>query len=133
MLWQFRLNGQFRFAEIRYFFRLKFGEDIHTLAVASVFSQPDHELLKRSYQTTYVCRYQGDDALIAIDVKEICLLVSMVPDYKISDEGLTVVTPASEHFLVEKIGMDITARLGEVDDEDDEETGGVLVGADDGC
>jgi len=57
----------------------------------------------------------------------------MVPDYKISDNGLSVVIPVSEHFLIKKIGMDITALLGEVDDEDDEETGGVLVGADDGC
>lgn len=57
----------------------------------------------------------------------------MVPDYKISDNGLSVVIPASEHFLVEKIGMDITALQGEVDHEDDEEIGEVLVGADDGC
>jgi hypothetical protein len=108
---QFRLDGQFRFAEICYFFRLKFGEDIHTLAVASVFSQPDHELLKRSHQTTYVCCYQGDDALITINIKDICSLVSMVPDYKISDNGLSVVIPASEHFLVEKIGMDVSASV----------------------
>ena len=71
--------------------------------------------------------------MIAINVKEICSFVSMVPDYKISDSGLSVVIPASKHFLVEKIGMDITALLGEIDDEDNEETGGVLVGADDGC
>jgi hypothetical protein len=57
----------------------------------------------------------------------------MVPDYKISEDGLSVVTPQSEHFLVEKIGMDITALIGEVDDEDDEEIGGVLSGADNGC
>ena len=132
-MWQFCLNGQFRFAEIHYFFCLKFGEDIHTLTVASVFSQLDHKLLKHSYQMTYVCHYQGDDESIAIDVKEICSLVSMVPDYKISDDGLTVVILVSEHFLVEKISMDITACLCEVDDEDDVETGGVLVGADDGC
>jgi hypothetical protein len=98
-----------------------------------VFSQPDHELLKHSYQTAYVCCYQGDEALITIDVKDICSLVSMVPDYKISEDGLSVVTPQSEHFLVEKIGMDITALIGEVDDEDDEEIGGVLSGADNGC
>jgi hypothetical protein len=70
--------------------------------------------------------------LIAIDVKEICSLVSMVPDFKISENGLSVVIPAHEHFLVEKVGMDITALLGEVDDEDNEETGGVLE-ADEGC
>lgn len=51
----------------------------------------------------------------------------MVPDFKISENGLSVVIPANEHFLVEKVGIDITALLGEVDaGEDDDETGGVL-------
>jgi hypothetical protein len=98
LLWQFCLDGQFQLCRDPLFFSPGIWEDIHTLAVASVFSQPDHELLKRSYQTAYVCRYQGDEALIAIDVKEICSLVSMVLDYKISEDGLTVVTPAERTF-----------------------------------
>lgn len=45
----------------------------------------------------------------------------MVPYFKIAQDG-EILMPDTEHFLVEKIGMEITALLGQ-GDEDDEEDG----------
>ena len=56
-----------------------------------------------------------------IDIKNIDSVVSMVPYFKIVQDG-GILMPDTEHFLVEKIGMEITALLGQ-GDEDDEEDG----------
>jgi hypothetical protein len=129
---QFCLNDHSKIAEVRYFFRLKFGELIHTLAVASVFSPPDQELLDLSHQAVYASHYRGDDALIAIDVKCLESVVSMVPYYKITPEG-EIEIPDTEHFLVEKMGLDITALFGEDEHGDDDDEQDTITPGDDGC
>ena len=48
------------FAEVLYFFRLKFGEVRYSLALVSIFSPPDIDLLNTSYHTVYSCEYQGE-------------------------------------------------------------------------
>jgi len=118
---QIHTNNHSKFTEVQFFFHLQFAEEIHNLAVVSIFSSPDQELLEHSFQAIYACHYQEDNALVAIDVKNINSVVSMVPYFKIAQDG-EILMLHTEHFLVEKIGMEITALLGQ-GDEDKEEDG----------
>jgi hypothetical protein len=111
---------------------LKFGELIQTLAVASMFSPPDQELLDLSHQAVYASHYGGDDTLIAIDVKCLESVVPMVPYYKITPEG-EIEIPDTEHFLVEKMGLDITALFREQEHGDDDDEQDMITPGDDGC
>ena len=131
---QFRLSGYSKIAEVQYFFYLKFGELIQTLAVASVFSPPDQELLDLSHQALYASHYRGDDALITIDVKCLESVISMVPYYKITLEG-EIEIPDTKHFLVKKMSLDITytALFREQEHEDDDDKQDMITPGDDGC
>ncbi|KIL57255.1 hypothetical protein M378DRAFT_88135 [Amanita muscaria Koide BX008] len=120
---KFQLGEEIHFGEVRYYFRLRFAEFVHTLCVISVFSQPESSLLAESSHTVYSCHYEGDESLIAIDVKQIKAVVAMIPYFKLTDEGIH--TPETEHFLVEKPYMEVTYLRGEEDpDSETEEQGG---------
>ncbi|KAH9953257.1 hypothetical protein BC827DRAFT_1146563, partial [Russula dissimulans] len=54
------------------------GEDI-ALGLVSLFSKPDPTLLQCSVRTLWSCEYQGDSALVFIDVKSIQAVISMIP------------------------------------------------------
>jgi hypothetical protein len=97
--------------------------------VISVFSPPDRELLEQSFQTVYACHYEGDKALLAIDVKQIESVVSMIPYFKITPDG-EIVAPETEHFLMEKLGLDVTSLLGEDEEDEDPDEGDVYAHGD---
>lgn len=107
-------GSSFNIAEVKYFFHLQFGPAIYNLALLSKFSKPDLDLLEKSSHTVYACRYQGEDALVVLDIKRILSLVAMVPYYKVQDDGTTV-DPGDEYFLVEKPYLDLTHYRGEVE------------------
>jgi hypothetical protein len=120
MFWQLdiRPDGKSDFSEVRFFFRLRFGaDDIYSLALVSVFSQPDLRLLENSNQTVYSCHYQGDMALRVVDIKTIKSVVSMVPYFKVTQDG-EIIEPETEHFLLEKPGLCIAELVGEEEDDD---------------
>ncbi|KAF9462672.1 hypothetical protein BDZ94DRAFT_1194350, partial [Collybia nuda] len=52
---------------------------VHSLAVISVFSPPDCDLLPQSFQTVYACHYQGDHALLVIDIEQIESVILIIP------------------------------------------------------
>ncbi|KAJ7597939.1 hypothetical protein C8J56DRAFT_1001587 [Mycena floridula] len=107
-----------QFGEVQYFFRLRFSDDdIHTLAVVSLLSPPNQQLLDQSLHTVYCCRYQGDTALKVFKVKDFVSVVSMVPDFHIGPDG-KVVVPDTERFLVEKPYLDITTFRDEPEDNE---------------
>ena len=83
-----------------------------------MFSKPNPELLKSSYQTVYSSRYQGEEALVVIDIKIILSLVAMVPYYRVQDDG-TIVGPGDEYFLVEKPYIDVVSYRGETEADDE--------------
>jgi hypothetical protein len=49
------VNGMPAVGEVKYFFRLQFGDTVHSLALVSVFSPPDQELLELSHHAIYIC------------------------------------------------------------------------------
>ncbi|KAK1219476.1 hypothetical protein PQX77_017806 [Marasmius sp. AFHP31] len=125
---KFEQDGKTRYGEVHYFFLLQFGVSVrYPLAMVSVFSDPDSDLLKRSHGTVHLCDYGGQAAMIVIGVKQIKALVAMVPDFQISVDDEIVSAPANRYFLVEKPsiqGQEFCSlgdlSLGREDDDDDE-------------
>ena len=80
------------------------------LAIVSVYSEPDPDLLAISNGTLVSCQSFGDDALAAIDISCIQSVVAMVP------HTLPHFVDSERHFfLVERPGLDC-AILGTVGD-----------------
>ena len=80
-------------------------------------------LLKLSVNTLWSCKYQGDSALIIIDVKSIQSVVAMIPHVPLIDRR-----QASEHFfLVKKPGLDVTVMAGMEEEIQAEGTGTVNI------
>ncbi|KJA18806.1 hypothetical protein HYPSUDRAFT_144447 [Hypholoma sublateritium FD-334 SS-4] len=75
---------------------------VHTLAVLSVYSQPDPQLLEASHGAFVSCKYLGDDSIQVIDVSQIHSVVAMVP-HKLEGHE----TGDKHYFLVERPGLDV--------------------------
>lgn len=87
-----------------------------TLAVISVYSEPNPDLLTVSHGTFASCQYFGDDALVVVDVSCIESVVAMVPHNPLHSKDSEL-----HFFLVERPGLDI-ANLGTSDPEPIAET-----------
>ncbi|KAF8874896.1 hypothetical protein BD779DRAFT_1450538, partial [Infundibulicybe gibba] len=118
LLLQVIFQNRTQFMDIQYFFRLSFGDTVHTLALASMFSPPNLQLLQASFQVVYECHHQGDQALVVFDAKEIQSVVAMVPSFQISPDG-QITRPETKYFMIEKPGLDIATALGIVEDGED--------------
>jgi len=82
------------------------------LALISLYSKPNKSLLALSVNTLWSCEYQGNDALMFIDVKIIQAVIAMIP-HRPEIQGF----PPSDHFfLVEKPGLDV-AVMASVDED----------------
>jgi len=110
-------------ADVEYFFRLRFGDVVHSLALLSMFSPPDQAILEESHHTVYLCRYAigGAAALTVVDVNSIKSVVSMVPDYQVTAEG-DIIIPDNQYSLVDAPLLKLTSLYGTLanDDENDE-------------
>ena len=56
--------------EVEYFFRLWFGDTVHSLALVFVFSPSDQEILELSNHATFMCHHGRTDALTVIDISK---------------------------------------------------------------
>ncbi|KAG1866731.1 hypothetical protein F4604DRAFT_1544036, partial [Suillus subluteus] len=94
------LNREPRFGEVQYFFecRVNPASPPEALAVISLYSTPDHELLRCSHHTFVSCVHQEDEELIAINVTSIQSVVAMIPHF----------LNGQQHFyMVEQPGADV--------------------------
>ena len=103
---QLNVTGNLELAEIQYFFQLIINSKMQTLALVSVYSPVDRDLLKESYNTLWTCTYQGDQALKVIDVTMITAVIALLPLPGGQDGTL---------FLCEKPGLDV-AHIGGQDE-----------------
>jgi len=87
------------------------GAESKAFALVSFYSPPDDYLLHISSNTLVVCRYQGEEALVVIDVRSILSVVAMVPF------PFVVGGRDDQFFVIEKIGLDVI----EVDSLNDNE------------
>jgi hypothetical protein len=74
------------------------------VALISVYSPPDAELLKFSHGTLWSCTHEGNDGLQIINVKTIKAVVAMIPHRPTLPSGIT----KDRFFMVEKAGLDVT-------------------------
>lgn len=112
------VDGMPAVGEVEYFFRLQFGDTVHSLALVSVFSPPDQELLELSHHAAYICHRGGPDALTVVDVKAITAVVSMVPDFQVTAEG-EIIIPDNRFSLVEAPFLKLAALCGTLGEDDD--------------
>ncbi|KIY47074.1 hypothetical protein FISHEDRAFT_66191 [Fistulina hepatica ATCC 64428] len=72
---------------------------IHTVALVSLFSFPDAELLETSFEILKVCKYMGEESFAVVSVKDI---------------GTNDTTDI--YFICEKIGLDVAILAHEEED-----------------
>ena len=82
------------------------GNTHRILALVSVYSSPNLDVLKESHNTLWICTYQGDQALKVVEVKTITSVVSLPP---------LPGHPEGTFFVVEKPGLDV-AHMGGQDE-----------------
>ncbi|TBU25335.1 hypothetical protein BD311DRAFT_669840 [Dichomitus squalens] len=122
-----------RFGEIQYFFGLKKMHDDGgtdevdmTLAMVSMFTQPDPAILNDTHGALMACRYQGDQSRKVVDVKDIISVVAMVPLAPRREEAEDphfAELYTRRFFVVERLGFDMSwiGREERAADEDDED------------
>ena len=108
------------YAEVRYYMRLRVGDEIRTLAMISLYHPPDRALLELSSETMWSCTSGGDETLRLVEVKCIEAVVAMVPHPEpiIPREGL--IDTRGRFCVVEKPGLEV-AQLGGVEESIDDE------------
>jgi|SRR6266478_10170328 len=111
------IDGTLAIADVEYFFRLRFGDTVYSLALVSLFTPPDEELLEQSHHAVYICHYGSLDTLRVVDIKSITTVVSMVPDYHVTVDG-DIVIPDNTFSLVEAPLLKLTALCGTPEDDD---------------
>ncbi|KAJ7626655.1 hypothetical protein DFH06DRAFT_1443729, partial [Mycena polygramma] len=104
-------TGDIRYGEVQFFFQatIEKSREQKTLALVSVYSEPDPDVLRESYEMVALCEYYGDDDLDVIEVDRIQAGVAMIP---IGEEGT--------YFVGEKLGLDIDALDGRQEDMDED-------------
>jgi hypothetical protein len=115
---QVDIKGTSEIVEVQYFFQLRFDDALYSLALVSLFSPPDQELLEVSNHAAYICHHRGADGLTVVEVKAITAVVSMVPDFQVTAGG-DIVIPENSFSLVEMSFIKLPAIGGIVDLEDD--------------
>ena len=79
--------------------------------MVSLYSAPDRDLLAKSSNTLWSCRYQGANALRIIDVKDIKAVVAMIPHKQPELAGRV--------FVVEKLTVDVLEATENPAEDDD--------------
>jgi hypothetical protein len=88
------------------------GEELG-LALVSLYSNPDVDLLRVSHGTLWSCEHQGDAALQFIDVKIIKSVVAMIPH----SPNIRGQQARDRFFLVEKPGFDVALIVGSTQED----------------
>jgi len=112
------IKGTPTIAEVEYYFQLRFSDTVYSLALVSMFSPPDQEILELSSHAAYICHHGGTEALTVVDVKAITAVVFMVPDYQVTAEG-EIIIPENRFSLVEAPFIRLAALCGIVEDDTD--------------
>ena len=83
-MFQIVYDGKARIADVHFYFYLRFNQELHALAMVSLFS-PNASLWQESTQTIYLCKRPNDAQVISI--KTIKAVVSMFPNMQVTSSG----------------------------------------------
>ncbi|KIL56150.1 hypothetical protein M378DRAFT_43371, partial [Amanita muscaria Koide BX008] len=75
---KFQSNRSICFGEVQYYFQVKVANQAQprTLAMVSVYDDPDENFLRQSSDTLRVVRYRSTEV---VDAKSICSVVALIP------------------------------------------------------
>ncbi|KAI0041645.1 hypothetical protein FA95DRAFT_1610837 [Auriscalpium vulgare] len=105
-------EGTQRIAEVQFYFRDTNNEAV---ALVSLFSHPDQELLQETSKTLAVCDYNGEESFTIVKVTAIRSVVAMHPMWDKTEFR------DNQFSLCEKMGLEVAELGGAADvDEDDE-------------
>ena len=76
------------------------------VALVSLYSTPDPDLLEISSDTLLVCKYHGDASLVLVEAQSIKSVVAMVP-FMEKPEGGSSQCHKGRFFVVEKPGLSL--------------------------
>ena len=100
-----------RFGEVYFFYRIGTeGDQRRPVALISLYSTPDPDLLEVSSGTLLVCRYFGDGSLILVEAQAIKSVIATVPFIEKSEGGRPR-CHRGRFFVDEKPGLSL-AELG---------------------
>ena len=99
------------FGEVQFFFQLVIDNAEETVALISVFDNPDPHLLQESSGALVVCKYRGNNSLEVVPVKTISTCIAMIP-FKNPEDNL--------FFVCNKMGLDVAFLGGAQEVEEDE-------------
>ncbi|KDQ10948.1 hypothetical protein BOTBODRAFT_115068 [Botryobasidium botryosum FD-172 SS1] len=104
---KFMQQNRCYFGEVQYYFIGEIRGTDRALALVSVYSDPDPDLLATSSETLRACKYRGNDSLCVIDVKSISSVVAMPPltNYHSSAGEYRM------HYVVEDFGLEVGAMV----------------------
>jgi hypothetical protein len=72
---------------------MRFGDHQHPLAMVSLFSMPDEEILSDSSQSVYLCEALDlHEGLVVIPIMDIYLVIAMFPESTVSEAGDILLT-----------------------------------------
>ena len=111
---QFSCEGIIQIGKVQFYFQSNHTGEERAYVLVSLWTLPELEMLKESFDTVYLCVYTDQMYLCVIDVKTITSIVAMVQ-----------MTPhngdcSSQFFLLEKPGLEIT-HLGDVHEQASDE------------
>lgn len=107
---QIQLASKIRFAEVQFFLRLEIQGVVETLALVSLYSQPNEELLQHSYGTVVSCRYQGVESLRVVPITDIISVVGMIPHPATTPAN--IIEPQGSFYVAEKLGLESSLLRG---------------------
>ncbi len=113
---QLIINGEAEIGEVLYYCRIPIRQErrLRTVAVVSVFATRQRELYSTSHKTVWLSEYLGDEAIRVLDITCIQSLAGMVPDSDVKidmeDQNEPHFRVGENYFLVEKMGVEMSAR-----------------------
>ncbi|KAH9159369.1 hypothetical protein EDB89DRAFT_1887518 [Lactarius sanguifluus] len=113
-------EGGTRIGNIEFYFYIRFGEAQYPLAMVSLFSLPDAEVLSDSSGTVYLSESgSAPDGLVVIPVTAILSVVSMFPEMRVSEDGR--ISETRKFSLMRHAFIDLAHfSNGELFDDDDD-------------
>lgn len=81
-------NKEERFAEVYFFYRICHeGDEWQPVALISLYSTPDPDILEMTSGVLAVCQYLGDDSLVLVEAQAIKSLIAMLPFLEKAEES----------------------------------------------